>query len=422
MTRGLLAFGFLAASALASAPPPQSHLDWRREAAQARARADFPAYLAATEAALSLRPDSPRYLLDLAGACALTGRPADALAALRRLAALGIFLPVETAPDLALLRNQPGFAEIARAMAANRQPRGHAAPVFELPAMTGIIEGLAYRPATGEFFFGDVHHRCVWRRGRDGTVTRFSSSDGGLLGVFNLAVDEPRHLLWISTSALPEMSGYSEALKGRAALCGLDLATGRAVRTYPLPADGRNHCLGDLLLAPSGIVYLTDSFAPVVWQLRPGADQLEVLVESPVFGSLQGLGLVAGGGKLLVTDYANGIFTIDLATQAVAALSPPAGTTLLGLDGLVVSGPDIIAVQNGVEPQRVVRIRLNARADAVTGFGVLAAALPGLDDLTLITLVAGRPRVVAQSGWAAFDHPQSVPPPHAVLLMDIGPP
>jgi sugar lactone lactonase YvrE len=307
-----------------------------------------------------------------------------------------------------------------RTINGHRQPRGRAALAFELPAMTGIVEGLAYRPATSEYFFGDVHHRCVWRRGPDGAVARFSAAGAVLLGVFGLAVDEANHRLWLATSALPEIADYTPALKGQGALCTLDLTSGKVLRTYPLPADGRDHCLGDLLVAPDGTVYVTDSVAPVIWRLTPGADTLEPFVESPGFMSLQGLGLVAGGSKLLVADYGNGLVLVDLASRQIRALAPPPDATLLGLDGLVVSGSDIIAVQNGLEPQRVVRIRLNAAADAVVGVAVLAAALPGFDDLTLITLVNGRPRVIAQSGWAGFDSPRATPPPHAVRIMTVG--
>ena len=81
MIRLLLFLSLLAPPLLAAGPAATTHLEWRRAAAQAHERADYPAYLAATEAALALRPDSSRYLLNLAGAYALNHRPADALAA-----------------------------------------------------------------------------------------------------------------------------------------------------------------------------------------------------------------------------------------------------------------------------------------------------------------------------------------------------
>ena len=58
------------------------------------------------------------------------------------------------------------------ALAAQAPPAGAALPraeaVFTLPDMRGLIEGIAFRPKTGAYYFGDVHLRCVWlRRLRD---------------------------------------------------------------------------------------------------------------------------------------------------------------------------------------------------------------------------------------------------------------
>jgi len=421
MVRAFLGFALLAGPAFTAAPAASTHQDWRREATRARERGDYPAYLAAAEAAVALRPDSPRYRLSVASAYALNARPADALAALGRLADLGVFIPIEQHPDFAALRARPEFREVVAALAAQKNPRGRAAVAFELPAMAGIVEGLAYRRATGDYFFGDVRERCVWRRSVDGTLHRFSAPDAGLLGVFNLAVDETRHRLWIATSAQPEIAGYTPDLKGRGALCALDLDSGRVVRTCPLPADGRDHCLGDLLLAPDGTVFATDSVAPVIWRLPPGGDHLEPFVESAEFSSLQGLGLVGDGHRLLVTDYANGIRLVDLRTRRITSVNPPPHATLLGLDGLVVRGHTVVAVQNGIEPQRVVRITFDDAFEHVTDFTVLASSQPGLDDLTLLTEVAGHLCVVAQSGWAGFDSPKATPAPHRVQIFAVEP-
>jgi hypothetical protein len=114
-------------------------------------------------------------------------------------------------------------------------------------------------------------------------------------------------------------------------------------------------------------------------------------------------GGLAAHSRAPLADYANGLFTVDLATGIINALTPPAGRTLLGIDGITAVGAGIVAVQNGVEPQRVVRINLTPDFDAVSGIEVLAAALPNLGDLSLITLVNGQPTLIAGSGWEGFD-------------------
>ncbi len=412
---------FCAATLGFAAEPAKTHFDYRRAAVAAYQAKDYPAMLAACEAALALRPDSPRYLFNLASAQVLTAQPDAALATLRRLAALGITMPIARSDDLAPLQSRPEFAVILNTLAANLTPRGTAITLHAIPTVPGILEGIAWREKTGDLFLGDVHARCIWRLDSAGQLTRFAKPDA-LYGAFGLAVDETRDALWVATSALPEIAGYTAALKGHAALAELSLTTGELRRLIPVPTDGRDHVLGDLTLAPDGTVYLTDSVAPVIWQLAPGAAQLIPLCESAAFASLQGLALVNHAQSLLVSDYANGLHTIDLATRAIHSLAPPADTTLLGLDGLVARHDALYAVQNGINPPRIVRFTLNPAADAITRFEVVAASLPGLDDLTLITLVAGQPTVIAGSGWTQHEGAKEPPPPHASRILQLATP
>ncbi|MBI4621922.1 MAG: hypothetical protein HY736_01715 [Verrucomicrobia bacterium] len=413
----LLCCTALALSAAES--PPKSHRDFRAEAEAAYQREDYPAAREAFASALKLRPDSPRYLHDLAAVSALAGDPGAALDLLCRLVALGVAAPVERDPDFASLQGKPEFRQVVQAIAENRSPRGEADVLVELPGRTGIVEGIVFRERTSDLFLGDAHHRCIWRRDRDGRVSRFTATeDDDILGVFGLVLDEPRNTLWAAMAAVPEMSGFTADLKGQSALGEFNLATGELRRAIPAPDDGHGHLLGDLTLAPDGTIYATDSAAPIVWQLAPGAEDLEKVAESPLFSSLQGL--VLARRKLLIADYANGLVTVDLATGKIAPLSPPPNTTLVGLDGLVPVPGGGVAIQNGVEPQRVIRIALSPDLTAVTAVTVLAAALPHLGDLGLVALANDRPIFIAGAGWEGFDPARtSHPPAHAVRIFQV---
>jgi sugar lactone lactonase YvrE len=402
----------------AAEPVEKTHQDFRAEAVAAYQRKNYAAAKAATLSALELRPDSPRYLHNLAALSALTGDTASSLDFLRQLAALGVVTGVERDPDFASLQSKPEFLKILQMFASNREPRGAAEVVFELPGRTGVIEGIAFRERSGDLFFGDVHHRCIWRRDRDGRIARWSAEDDDLFGIFGLAIDEPRNALWVAMTALPEMSGFTSELKGQAALAEFSLATSELRRIVAVPGDGRDHGLSDLFVAADGTVYATDSKAPVIWHLAPDAEELQKVADSPVFGSLQGLVVVKR--TLLVADYANGLFTVDLATGNITPLAPPKNTTLLGIDGIVAVPGGIAATQNGVEPQRVLRISFSPELDAITSVTELAAALPRLDDLTLITLMNGLPTWIAGAGWDGFDSAKSKQPSaHTVRIFQV---
>jgi len=396
----------------------KSHLDFQAEARAAYAVRDYATAQSATVAALGLRPDSPRYLHNLAALQALGGDTPGALASLRRLAALGLAPPVERDPDFATLQGTPAFRAVSQQLAANREPLGQTDIVAELPGHKGLIEGIAFRDRTGDVFFGDAHLRGIWRRDRTGKVTRFSGEDEDLLGIFGLALDEPRRELWAAMTAVPEMTGFSKEMKGQAGLAVFSLVTGELLRVVDVPDDNREHGLGDLTVAPDGTVYATDTRAPIIWKLAPGAEVLEPLLEFPGFGSLQGI--ILQERFLIVSDFANGLFRVDLTTTSVTPLATPAETTLVGLDGLVPAPGGLVAVQNGVTPQRVLYVALTPERDRITGVNVLARCLPHLDDLALIALVHGRPTVIAGAGWELFDAQKAkAPPAHTVRLLQV---
>ena len=413
--RRLLASTLSLGSVLA-ADAPKTHRDYRTEAAAAYERKDYTAAKEATLAALELRPDSPRYLYNLAALSALTNDEPTALDTLRQLAALGVVMPVERDKDFAKLQGTPEFLRVLRQFGENREPRGSVDVFAELPGRTGIIEGIAFRRATGDVFLSDVHHRCIWRLDRDRKITRFTAEDDELLGMFGIVVDEGRKSLWVAMTALPEMADYENEMKGYAALAEFNLATSEIRRVIPVPIDGREHGLGDLALGADGTVYASDSKSPIVWQLAPGAEELQKVVDSPLLASLQGMVVI--DRTLLVADYANGLVAVEIATGNLTALTPPKNMTLLGLDGLIAVPGGVVATQNGVEPQRVLRIGLNAATDAVTDVTVLASGQPALTDIALVALIDDQPTLIAGSGWDGFDAAKTKQPPaHTVRLL-----
>ena len=175
--------------------------------------------------------------------------------------------------------------------------------------------------------------------------------------------------------------------------------------------------LGDVLLASDGSVFTSDSTAPVIWRLPPHGVKLEKWLESADFVSLQGMAFGADGKSLVVADYANGLWRIDLTTQVRTLLPAPTHTTLFGIDGLYAIPGGLVAVQNGITPQRIIRIALGAGGQPES-VKVLLAGHAAMNDFALGQIVNGRLHFIGNSGWALFDDPKAAPAARTVTILN----
>lgn len=407
---------------LAAAP---RHSVLLREATAAARAGDLPAALPKLEAAAQLRPDYPRVQLNLARVCAALQRPDDALAALERLAAMGFQFNAAADPGLASLKDSPRFDGLVARLVSGPVPviaSLETGPI--IPEATGIIESVLFDPATGRWFFGDVHHRCIWvQRTAGAALEKFTDDDAALDGVFKLALSPDGQTLWAATATVGVMTGTDAEDGKRTALIALDPTTGQVRARFSTPADGRKHLLGDFILAPDGSLYAPDSVSPLVWRLPAGGTALEPWLESDDFLSLQGLAFDSAG-TLYVADYANGIWRIDPTTKIASLLTAPANATFFGLDGLYAIPGGLLAVQNGVNPQRILEITfpLVGPSPGTTSptVRILALGHSAMTDLALGQVIDGRFHFVANSGWSLFDPtPASPPAPRPVAILSL---
>jgi hypothetical protein len=115
--------------------------------------------------------------------------------------------------------------------------------------------------------------------------------------------------------------------------------------------------------------------------VRRNSNELETLVEGQPFVSLQGLDFTHNQEQLFVADYSKGVFLVDLKTKAVKSIQ--SDFTILGIDGLYAYKNSLIAVQNGLNPQRVIRLSLNKDLTRFVSFETIEANNPEFDEPTL---------------------------------------
>jgi sugar lactone lactonase YvrE len=419
----LALLGATAARAVAQDDPVLASRAAYQQAVRAYRAHDVPAFLRYASEAHRLRPDHGASTYAFASACAMAGDTGAALGALRGFAALGYTADVAADSDLVPLRGLPAFDSIRAALGRNATPLVRGTPAFTLPEKDLLTEGIAYDPRTRSFFVGSVHRRKILRVDRHGHVTELVHPGADLpWAPLGMRVDAERRALWVAAAAVPQSAGFEPADSLRSGLFRFDLRTGALTGRFPVADDGAPHALGDLTMTRAGDVYASDSRDPAIYRVRAGADSLERFVASPLLLSAQGLALDAGERALYVADYARGILRVDLDSREVRLLETAPDVMALGIDGLYADGRNLVGIQNGVAPARVVRLRLGARGDAIEALEVLERARPDYAEPTLGVMVGGELFYVANSQWERFgadgviDAPDRLEPPLILRL------
>jgi hypothetical protein len=104
------------------------------------------------------------------------------------------------------------------------------------------------------------------------------------------------------------------------------------------------------------------------------------------------------GLRLIVADYARGVMTVDLRTGTVTPLTLRVDADLSGIDGLVAERGALVAFQNGVTPNRILRLEVDEGLTEVRAVSVLAEFGPDVEP-TLGSATAAGTLFVARTSW-----------------------
>jgi sugar lactone lactonase YvrE len=346
-------------------------------------------YLERYETLAKLRPAHPTILYRLAGAYALNDRAADTARILDRLGALQLTYDVSKDPDFVRVVDNPAVRDANARLQQIRERRiGTSQVAWTIPDPTFIPEGVTYDPVSRALFVSSQYQRRIVRIDPAGKVTPFTPETNDLWMVFGMAVDAKRRLLWAVSTAEPEMKGFTPADAGRAGVFAFHIDTGKLVHKLVLDPGTPRHYFDDVAVRPDGRVYISNGGQRSIYTVDPEGKSLEVFVPPGTIQGPNGLALAPDGRHLYVADYAGFIFRIDLETKAAERMAQPADATLNGIDGLSYFDGNLIGVQNGVKPARVLKLRLSGNGRAIAAATILDMNHPEIEEPTL-GVVAG---------------------------------
>lgn len=393
MRRALAAALFFVALSVAAQTPQQLY----QSAKAAYDKKDYAAYLAAMEPLVRLRPQHPLIRANYAGALALNGRAEDAVAELRHLLAMSVAVDL-TDHDFDSIRQRDDFRAVERDSAALKQKRiSHATIRYRL-AKDLLTEAIAYDPKTKSFFVSANHPRKIVRIDARGRVTDFVKPMDNFWGANGLAVDAKRRLLWASSRAIIRGGEIDKAHEHDTAVWAFDVDSGKVVK-HLTPPEGAD-ALDDLALAPDGTLYVSDSQGAVL-TLPPDGNELQVFVPRGKIRSSQGE--TAHGKLLYVADYGGGVAVVDRETRDVARVTLPDDFPAFGIDGLAYANGWLFGVQNGVEPNRVVKLHLAPDGVRVDRWEIVEMNHPLMDEPTIGVIAGDEYVFIAASQGNKFD-------------------
>lgn len=352
-----------------------------------------------------LRPHLGEYRFELAAELATHDYKSLSYDALLRLQAQGYAFRPEDDKRFVLVGNTEVWTHILKGFEVNREPFGEGEVRYTLPKEDLLIESLAWDPTRKALLVGSARSGSVYRVTDAGALQPLVQADAsnGMWAVFDLAVDAERGVLWVASTAVPHYRNYSaEKDLGAAGIFKFDLKTGRFIKSFRSPqVSGQQFFMSSVALAPDGTLYAADGVNNAIYMVRD--DKLTRLAHNPVLASIRGMSVSDDGRFLYFADYQRGVFGLVLEDMRPFEVAVPKTLALGGVDDIVYSKGELLVLQSGMVPKRVIKLRLSASGRQVESVQPLEANKELLSLPTAATLAGDKLLLIANSQRANYD-------------------
>lgn len=348
-----------------------------------------------------LRPGESQYLVDAVRACGMLDRKSTAYHLMLLMQQQGMSFDFNNVAETEQIRQTEAYQHINNLLIEAGKPAGVGIPVFTLEGKPSNFHSIAWDPSREKFLVGTLEQGEILAVSENGQVESLveAGESNGLWAVTGLAVDGQNNRLWVSSSAMPVFSGYSEADNNRGALVEMDLETLEVKARYLLPGDELQHELGSVATADDGTTYVIDRKAATVYLKAPGSDQLVSFFTNPELTGLTDIAVAGDNSKVFVSDSAKGVLVIDPVSGEAAFLSGPDTMNLGGILGIEYSDGKLFVIQGGFQPQRVVRLELDGESGlTVKSISPMATGQDGFDRPGVATIRGDNLYYYANSG------------------------
>jgi hypothetical protein len=309
----------------------------------------------------ALRPQVGALSYELAASYAQQDMKSEAYNTLLELQAAGFAHEIEKDVRFEKVSDTEVWQYIVQGFQRNRDAFGEGRVVFTLPREDLLVESLTYDSTRQQVLVGSVREGKVYSVEDDGSLTVLAEATeaNGMWGVFGIAVDAERGVLWVASTAVPHFKGYSaERDLGKAGIFKFELASGKFIKSFLSPVvPGQSFVLSNITVAPDGSVYAVDGVNNVIYQVRD--DSFRRLLQAPHLSGLRGVAVSDDSKRLYFSDVQRGIFGLDLDSGKPFDVSWPKGLSLGSIESMVWWNNHLVVVQNGLPPNRIMRLKLS---------------------------------------------------------------
>ncbi len=412
----LISAGLLAATpALAQQVDPRTDLGQfrtlRADGVQALQQGDATMALEKLRAAQALMPDSPSIWLLQAQVFLEQHQKGKAHDTLVQYLKRGYVVDLKRNTDF----NQVWDSDLEDMQNANQGPIGDMFTTAKVNDFT-VTEGLAYSDESNTLYVSGVRTGEIISLSPAGVKDIAKLKPG--VAAYGLGLHDG--LLWASTAATRQTIGYDAAKSGPSRIVSLNPDNGNTLSSVNAPAGVR---FGHLALGKDDL-YVVDANHGAVLRLNGYGKTFDTLIPEGYMDTPSGIVENADASSLVVSDFISGLYRVDLNAGVMTHLAPPDGGVLLGLSSLSRYGNDLVGVQTGFDPPRIVRLRMNDDWTQVLAVEVLLRGNRALEQPSQGQVVDDNFVFIAQSQWNYLETKpttDAAPPPSLIGTLKLQP-
>ena len=337
------------------------------------------------------QPYAPRHLVNMVRAYAMMERPTSAYNYMLQMQQQGLTYDFDQLEQASVLQGTEVYDYLNDLLIRAGDPAGEAELAFEIDSDHAMPSAIAWDESRQRFLVGTARDGTLLAIDEDGSVSKLlaATEENGLWSILDIAVDAGNNRLWLSSAGLPQFEAYDDGDAGPTGLFEFELDSLEPVGRYLVPADGIDHGLGAIAIAPGGDVYAADRLSATLYRKKADSDVIAPFLVDKELNGFTDIAISPTGARIYLADADRGVLVVDPQNETAVMLESEDSLNQGGIEALFHTGQELILIQSGIQPQRLMALKLDPSGGAVEEIRPMAIALPLFKGLSRGTIRGG---------------------------------